>query len=94
MQIQGRLWAASVAALLLVLAMSGVGSTPAAHGAAKRFTIGSMIWNTTIPFYTNLIKGEQDAGKKYGMTVIIRNGEADLAKRSPLSSSLLRRKWI
>lgn len=80
MQILGRLWAASVAALLLVLSMSGVGSAPAAHGAAHRFTIGSMIWNTTIPFYTNLIKGEQDAVKKYGMTVIIRNGEADLAK--------------
>lgn len=80
MQVRGRLWATAVMTLLLAPVIIGVGTAPAAHGTAKKFTIGSMIWNTTIPFYTNLIKGEQDAAKKYGMTVVIRNGEADLAK--------------
>jgi ribose transport system substrate-binding protein len=75
----GRLFIVILAAIL-VLSIAAIAPPTAAQAGARKFTIGSMIWNTTIPFYTNLIKGEQDAGKKYGITVIIRNGEAELAK--------------
>lgn len=44
----------------------------------ESFTIGSMIWNTSVPFYSNLIKGEQDQGAKHGITVDVRNGEGDI----------------
>jgi ribose transport system substrate-binding protein len=38
-----------------------------------------MIWNTSVPFYSNLIRGEQEQGATYGMTVDVRNGNADIA---------------
>ncbi len=44
----------------------------------QAFKVGSMIWNTSIPFYSNLIKGEQEQGATYGMTVDIRSGEGDI----------------
>lgn len=42
------------------------------------YTVGSMIWNTSIPFYSNLIRGEQEQGEKYGVTVDVRNGDGDI----------------
>jgi ABC-type sugar transport system substrate-binding protein len=42
------------------------------------YTIGSMIWNTSIPFYSNLIAGEQEQGEKHGITVDVRNGNGDI----------------
>lgn len=44
----------------------------------ESYTIGSMIWNTTIPFYSNLIAGEQEQGEKYGISVDVRNGQGDI----------------
>jgi ABC-type sugar transport system substrate-binding protein len=42
------------------------------------YTIGSMIWNTSIPFYSNLIAGEEEQGAKHGITVEVRNGNGDI----------------
>ena len=53
--------------------------TSAAPSAAKTYTIGSVIWNTSIPFYTNLIKGEKDGAAKYGMNIDLQNGNGDLS---------------
>lgn len=47
---------------------------------AQQYTVGSMIWDTTVPFYSNLIKGEQDAAKKYGINLLLRNGQGELAQ--------------
>lgn len=80
MQVRVRRWSVVCLAVLLAPFLVSLDPSAGAYGAAKKFTVGSMIWNTTIPFYTNLIKGEQDSAKKYGINVIIRNGEGDLAK--------------
>ncbi len=80
MQTRTGRWLIVMLAAVLVLSVAAIAPPAGTQAAAKKFTIGSMIWNTTIPFYTNLIKGERDAGKKYGVTVIIRNGEAELSK--------------
>jgi ABC-type sugar transport system substrate-binding protein len=45
----------------------------------QAYKIGSMIWNTSIPFYSNLIKGEQEQGAKYGITVDVQSGNGDIA---------------
>lgn len=76
---RARRWSGAGVALVLVLLIAGL-QPDGTSGAAKKFTVGSMIWNTTIPFYTNLIKGEQDAARKYGVTLMLRNGEGDLSK--------------
>ncbi len=73
-------WCVFMLAVVFVLSIATVTVPTDTYAAAKQFTVGSMIWNTTIPFYTNLIKGEQDAGKKYGVNVLVRNGEGELAK--------------
>jgi ribose transport system substrate-binding protein len=44
----------------------------------QSFSVGSMIWNTSIPFYSNLIRGEQERGEELGITVDVRNGEGDI----------------
>lgn len=44
----------------------------------EAFTVGSMIWNTSVPFYSNLIAGEQEQGAKYGIDVQVRNGDGDI----------------
>lgn len=44
----------------------------------QAYTVGSMIWNTSIPFYSNLIRGEQEQGETYGINVDVRNGNGDI----------------
>lgn len=76
-----------VAVALVVGACSGSAATPAPSAAggkspappAKTFKIGSMIWNTSVAFYSNLIKGEKDQAASYGMTIDIQNGNGDIA---------------
>jgi len=53
-------------------------SLPPCTPTKQGLKIGSMIWNTSIPFYSNLIKGEQDQAAKYGMTVDLQNGNGDI----------------
>ena len=55
----------------------------------ESYTIGSMIWNTSIPFYSNLIKGEQEQGAKYGITVDVRNGEGDIGTEVAVVQQLI-----
>jgi ribose transport system substrate-binding protein len=71
-----------VAGMLLVGAPVSAQET-AEPGAAcdtggQAYTVGSMIWNTSIAFYSNLIKGEQEQGQKYGISVDVRNGNGDI----------------
>jgi ABC-type sugar transport system substrate-binding protein len=47
---------------------------------AQEYTIGSMIWNTTIPFYSGLIQGQEDAAAERGIELLVRNGQGDLGQ--------------
>ena len=49
----------------------------ASHG--KKWVIGSMIWNTSVPFYANFIKGQTEAAAKLKVELKMVNGKGDLA---------------
>lgn len=75
--------ATAVVAALMLVGLPASAQDDAAAGidcdtGGQAYTIGSMIWNTSIPFYSNLIRGEQEQGDNYGITVDVRNGEGDI----------------
>ena len=71
--------AATLAAGLLLTACSP--SAPAAPeptdsaAPAAEITIGSMIWNTSVPFYSNFIKGQQETAEALGVKLTIVDGK-------------------
>jgi len=46
---------------------------------AEPIEVGAMLWNTAIPFYSNFIKGQEDAAACYGVDLDLQNGNGDLA---------------
>ncbi len=74
--------AATLAAGLLLTACSP--SAPAAPeptdsaAPAAEITIGSMIWNTSVPFYSNFIKGQQETAEALGVKLTIVDGKGDI----------------
>lgn len=66
----------------LVLGLAGatmlaLGGTAAQAADAPR--IGFMIWNTSVPFYSNLIKTAEQTAKDLGVELNIQSGNGDLA---------------
>lgn len=45
--------------------------------AAAQFTIGATIFNMSIPFYANFIKGLNDGAKEYDVKLLLRDGLGD-----------------
>ena len=64
------------AAAFAAAAMTMVSATEAAN---KPYRLGYMIWNASVPFYSNLIKGAEETAKAEGVTVDIQSGNGDLA---------------
>ena len=46
---------------------------------AEAIEVGAMVWDTSNPFYSNFIKGQEDAAACYGVSLDLQNGQADLA---------------
>ncbi|WP_233807215.1 sugar ABC transporter substrate-binding protein [Paraburkholderia sp. HP33-1] len=65
--------AASAAVLGTVTAMP-----LAAQAAGKPVVIGSMIWNASVPFYSNFIKGQQQTADKLDAKLVLVDGKGDL----------------
>ena len=57
--------------------MLALGGTAAQAAEAPR--IGFMIWNTSVPFYSNLIKTAEQTAKDLGVELNIQSGNGDLA---------------
>jgi ABC-type sugar transport system substrate-binding protein len=57
--------------------MLALGGTAAQAADAPR--IGFMIWNTSVPFYSNLIKTAEQTAKDLGVELNIQSGNGDLA---------------
>ncbi|BCP55164.1 D-ribose ABC transporter substrate-binding protein [Kaistia sp. 32K] len=57
--------------------MLALGGTAAQTADAPR--IGFMIWNTSVPFYSNLIKTAEQTAKDLGVELNIQSGNGDLA---------------
>jgi ribose transport system substrate-binding protein len=66
----------SVLALASVVACSNGSATDSAAGQRK---IGYMIWNTSVPFYSNLIAKAEETAKSLGVSLDIQSGNGDLA---------------
>lgn len=62
--------------LLLVFAIL-CATLPVVSVAAKEFTVGATIWNMSIPFYANFIKGLNDGAAKFGLKLLLRDGQGD-----------------
>lgn len=63
-----------------VAACGSSGGTASAGGSPGKVTVGSMIWDTSVPFYANMIKGEKDAAKKYNVNLKIVSGNGDISQ--------------
>jgi ABC-type sugar transport system substrate-binding protein len=62
--------------LLLTLVLTLGLATVNIHAAPTR-TIGATIWNMSVPFYSNFIKGLHDGAAKYGLKLLLRDGQGD-----------------
>jgi len=47
--------------------------------AGEPIEVGAMVWNTAISFYSNFIKGQEEAAACYGVNLDLQNGNGDLA---------------
>ncbi len=77
--------ALSIAALISASLMAGCSGSEQSSGAASSggdsssgYTIGSMIWNTSVPFYSNFIKGQQETADELGVKLTIVDGKGDI----------------
>ena len=61
-------------AVTAALAVSSAGDA-----ANKPYRLGYMIWNASVPFYSNLIKGATETAKQEGVAIDIQSGNSDLA---------------
>jgi len=62
-----------------VISLAGLALSLAVGSAvAQELKVGSMVWETANPFYSNYIKGQQDAAAKYGIDLDVQNGNSKL----------------
>ncbi|MBO3089814.1 sugar ABC transporter substrate-binding protein [Cellulomonas dongxiuzhuiae] len=50
----------------------------ATAGSDDTLVIGSMLWNASVPFYSNFIKGQEEAADELGVTLKMVDGKGDL----------------
>ena len=63
-----------IVALTLLLV---VGSSVIGFANEKQFTIGATIWDMSVPFYSNFIKGLNDGAKEFNLNLLLRDGQGD-----------------
>jgi len=49
--------------------------------AANKLVIGSMLWNASVPFYSNFIRGQKEAAAKLGVKLTMVDGKGDLGSQ-------------
>ena len=65
--------------LMIGAALAATVATSSLAHAQEGKRIGFMIWNTSVPFYSNLIKGANETAEKHGIKLDIQSGNGDLA---------------
>lgn len=58
--------------LIMLFCVTAVNSN-----ATQQYTVGATIWNMSVPFYSNFIKGLHDGAAKYGLKLLLRDGQGD-----------------
>jgi len=72
---------AAATAALVALAFTGCAAestTPDASSGDDKLVIGSMIWNTSVPFYSNFIAGQEEMAEELGVELKLVNGNGDI----------------
>ncbi|NYI42905.1 sugar ABC transporter substrate-binding protein [Demequina lutea] len=80
---------AAATALALTACSSGAASqasdtasqasdTASSGGVTNQLVIGSMLWNASVPFYSNFIVGQQEEADKLGVKLVMVDGKGDL----------------
>jgi len=64
-------------------------TTQPATTPTKQLVIGSMIWDTSVPFYSNYIKGQQDMANQLGVTLKLVNGNNDIGTEVSMVQQLV-----
>jgi len=64
-----------------VLTACSSGSSGAAGGSGDSLKIGYMIWDTSVPFYSNLISTANDTADSLGADLDIQSGNGDLSQQ-------------
>jgi ribose transport system substrate-binding protein len=90
--LRGLLVGIAVLALALAAFGCGGGGKKATTTTSRQFTVGSVIWNTSVPFYSNFIKGQQDTAKKMGVKLVMENGNGELTQEIAAIQRLVSRK--
>ncbi len=70
-----------VAMLALALAIAVVASWGGVGVQARQFTVGATIWDMSVPFYANFIKGLHDGAAQYDLRLLLRDGQGDPNKQ-------------
>ncbi|MBV8813179.1 MAG: sugar ABC transporter substrate-binding protein [Verrucomicrobia bacterium] len=65
--------------LAALLTAGLITTSPCDAAGQKHYKIGFMIWNASIPFYSNLIKGARETADKLGVSLDIQSGNGELA---------------
>jgi ABC-type sugar transport system substrate-binding protein len=66
--------------MLTLLVTGGAASgQPSEAATSTPLVIGSMIWNTSVPFYANMIRGERVAAKQLHATLKLVSGNGDIS---------------
>ncbi len=78
-------FAAGVAAVATVAALAACSSEPsdspsgdATSGTQDEYVIGAMLWNASVPFYSNFIKGQEEMAAELGVKLVMVDGKGDL----------------
>ena len=77
-------WLVALVALALVIPGGAVMAQEASMGPscqpapAEPYEVGSMVWNTSNPFYSNFIKGQEVTAECLGIDLDLQNGQGDL----------------
>jgi ABC-type sugar transport system substrate-binding protein len=87
-------------ALIVVALLAGCGSDSSssstvaggAGGAKKTYKIGSLVFDTTIPYFQPLVKAEQAVAAKHGIELDLQNGQSDLAKEAAILQQFVTQK--
>ncbi len=77
MSLQRRITTAVGAVAVAALALTGC--TTDGEATDDDYRIGYMIWNTSVPFYSNLISTAEETAEELGADLDIRSGNGDLA---------------
>lgn len=79
-RMHSRVGIAAATAALVAMAFTGCAAESATPDASSndKLIIGSMIWNTSVPFYSNFIAGQEEKAEELGVELKLVNGNGDI----------------